>query len=285
LKPVKSDKLVTVFTANKALVGVVALCCIAGSAYTVTRNKAWKNHFIIYSTDVKHAPGSARLHYWHANEIMKEKALKAQNKEERIKYLDAAIAEYNTALQIHPQYADAFGQRGLAYFRKEEYDKAIADYKAAINLNVGQWKVYNNLGVIYSNQKNYPEAIKNFNYALQVDHHFPDPYLNLAKTYIMMRDYENAIANCFKTLEFATQEQLAMKLEARSCLAQAYVNVGRKSLSMHDYQDAIANCLKTLEYSTENDTLFERAAYKNLSLAYGYLGDTGNQQKYAEMVR
>jgi len=138
-----TESIAQIFLQNKALVAVVLLPVIAGSVLTVLRNVAWNNHFLIYSADVRHAPGSARLHYWYANEFMKVKAMKASSEEEKKKLLAVSISEYDKALEIFPDYADAFGQRGLAYYRNKEIDKAVADYKRAIELEVGQWKVNN----------------------------------------------------------------------------------------------------------------------------------------------
>ncbi|MDZ4843917.1 MAG: tetratricopeptide repeat protein [Chitinophagales bacterium] len=226
LKTKSTEKLSGLFTENKILVALVALLSVAGSAHTIARNNAWKDHYAIYSSDVKHAPNSARLHYWYANEIMKVKAVPAPSEQEKLKYLDESIAEYNAALKIYPDYPDAFGQRGLAYYRKKNYEQAIADYKRAIDLKVGQWKVYNNLGVIYGEQNNLQEAMKYFNLALKIDTRFPDPYTNIAKTYLMMGDYQNAMKYCFETLKYTTEEMLDIKQEMYSYLALCYEKLG-----------------------------------------------------------
>ncbi len=157
---------------------------------------------------------------------MKVKAVPAPSEQEKLKYLDESIAEYNAALKIYPDYPDAFGQRGLAYYRKKNYEQAIADYKRAIDLKVGQWKVYNNLGVIYGEQNNLQEAMKYFNLALKIDTRFPDPYTNIAKTYLMMGDYQNAMKYCFETLKYTTEEMLDIKQEMYSYLALCYEKLG-----------------------------------------------------------
>ena len=219
-------QLAGLFAGNKVPVAIVGLLTVAGSAHTVTRNTVWKDHYAIYSSDVKHAPNSARLHYWFANETMKIKAMQAPNEQEKMKMLDVAIAEYNTALKIYPDYPDAFGQRGLAYYRKKDYDKAVADYKRAIELKVGQWKVYNNLGVIYGERNDFQEALKYFRLALKVDSRFPDAYNNIAKTYLIMGDYQNSIKYSLETLKYTTEEMTDVKREVYEYLALAYEKTG-----------------------------------------------------------
>ncbi len=197
-----------------------------GAAMTMVRNTAWKDHFTIYETDVQHAPNSARLHYWYGNELMKEKALKAPTQEEKMKYLDLAIEQYNEALRIHPEYGDAYGQRGLAWYRKGDRQRAAADYQEAINRSVGSWKVYNNMGVIYGEQANYPEALKQFQYALKVDNRYPLPYKNIGATYLLMGDIDNALKYLHQGLQYATETDTDVIREIYTYLAECYNRKG-----------------------------------------------------------
>ena len=49
--------------------------------------------------------------------------------------LDKAIAEFNQAIRINPQYALAYFRRGIAYSRKGDYARAIADFDRALQLS------------------------------------------------------------------------------------------------------------------------------------------------------
>ncbi len=220
-----AGNLMQVVRMNMATVAVVLLISGVASALTIARNPAWSDHYTVYSTDVKHAPNSARLHYWHGNEIMKEKAMKASNNELKIQLLDSAIAEYNRALAIYPEYPDAFGQRGLAYYRKGENDKAVSDYRNAIDRQVGQWKVYNNLGVIYGERGDLENAMKYFSLALKIDTRFPDPYKNLGSAYVMRGEFDAAIAEFNKALKYVSFDK-ALEAELYQSLALCYEKKG-----------------------------------------------------------
>lgn len=222
----KTSDLANSLKAAKVLVFVLLPIFAAGAAMTINRNSAWKDHYTIYESDVQNAPNSARLHYWYGNEIMKEKALKAPTQEEKIKYLDLAIAQYNEALRIHPDYADAFGQRGLAWYRKGDRQRAAADYQEAIKRKVGSWRVYNNLGVIYGEQAMYPEALEQFQYALKVDSRYPLPYKNIGATYLLMGDVENALKYLNEGLKYITETDTDVLIEIYSYLAECYNRKG-----------------------------------------------------------
>jgi tetratricopeptide (TPR) repeat protein len=49
--------------------------------------------------------------------------------------LQQAIADYNTAIEKNPDDTSSFYNRGLAYYGLEEYAKSLADYSTALNQN------------------------------------------------------------------------------------------------------------------------------------------------------
>lgn len=48
--------------------------------------------------------------------------------------LDKAIRDYTKAIELKPDYADAYYNRGIAYRIKGDYELAIADYNRVIEL-------------------------------------------------------------------------------------------------------------------------------------------------------
>jgi len=67
--------------------------------------------------------------------------------------LDKKIEYYTKAIELNPEYAEAYCNRGFAYDNKGEYDRAIEDYNKAIELNPEFAEVYNNRGLAYFIQK------------------------------------------------------------------------------------------------------------------------------------
>lgn len=70
-----------------------------------------------------------------------------------------AIADYSRAIELEPRYASAYFNRAYAYGEISEYDKAIADYSKAIKLDPSDAQAYYNRGLDYQNKGELPKAV------------------------------------------------------------------------------------------------------------------------------
>ena len=61
---------------------------------------------------------------------------------------DRAIADFNRAIELKPDYAEAYNNRGNAYSDKGDFDHAIADFSKAIELKPDFPIAYNNRSVV-----------------------------------------------------------------------------------------------------------------------------------------
>lgn len=63
--------------------------------------------------------------------------------------LDEAIAKYNQAIKLDPNYALAYHNRGMAFRKKGMYERAIADYNRVLQLKPNVAVVYYNRSLAY----------------------------------------------------------------------------------------------------------------------------------------
>ena len=75
---------------------------------------------------------------------------------------DKAIADYTEAIRLNPKDADAYYNRGLAYWNKGKFDKAIAEYTEAIRLNPKLAEAYYSRGFAYRNNGDLAKAEADF---------------------------------------------------------------------------------------------------------------------------
>src|SRR5712671_2282937 len=60
----------------------------------------------------------------------------------------AASSSYDQAIQLNPNDAESFKDRGNAYAGKGQLERAIADYDQAIRLNPNFAEAFNNRGIV-----------------------------------------------------------------------------------------------------------------------------------------
>jgi tetratricopeptide (TPR) repeat protein len=113
---------------------------------------------------------------------------------------DKAIADHTESLRLNPNYLAAYGNRGIAYEQKGEWDKAIADFNEAIRLNPAGALAYFQRGGAYLDKRDWDKAIADFNEAIRLNSDFPAAYLHRGLAYEGMSDLDKAIADCNKAI-------------------------------------------------------------------------------------
>jgi tetratricopeptide (TPR) repeat protein len=83
--------------------------------------------------------------------------------------LPSAKKEYELALKLDPQYAEAVNNLGAVYYGQKSYRRAIRSYKKALQLSPKGASIYSNLGTAYFARKNYKEAAAAYQTALLLD--------------------------------------------------------------------------------------------------------------------
>ncbi|BBM83765.1 protein kinase domain-containing protein [Candidatus Uabimicrobium amorphum] len=103
--------------------------------------------------------------------------------------IEAAIDCYNKALEIDPELAVAYHNRGKAHHHCNEMMDAIVDYSEAIHCNPCLAKAYKNRAVAFLQTKNYQTAISDFR-----------KYLELKPNALDIHKIKKYIRQCSKAL-------------------------------------------------------------------------------------
>lgn len=83
--------------------------------------------------------------------------------------LNRALLDFNKAIQIAPNYKNAYEKRAWVHFSLENWAAAVSDYTQAINLGSNTLAVYGNRGAANLNLKNYDQSIADSRKALEID--------------------------------------------------------------------------------------------------------------------
>ncbi len=112
-----------------------------------------------------------------------------------------AIQDFNKAIELDPDYARAYYDRGYAKFELGEYRGAIQDFNKAIELDPDFVDAYNNRGCAKDDLGDYTGAIQDYNKAIELDPDFVDAYNNRGIDKHSLGDYTGAIQDYNKAIE------------------------------------------------------------------------------------
>lgn len=98
--------------------------------------------------------------------------------------LQRAEFEFKTAIELSPDYAEAYSNLGLVYKRENKLDEALANFKRATECNPDYASAYNHMGAVYITQQKYDDAIKVIRTAMTKDRAFADAYYNMGLAYL-----------------------------------------------------------------------------------------------------
>jgi Flp pilus assembly protein TadD len=82
---------------------------------------------------------------------------------------DSALTNYSQAIQLAPDYGDAYTGRGMTYYVKKEYDHAIADWTEAIRFIPNDALLYIARANAYTSKNDFVRARADWETALKID--------------------------------------------------------------------------------------------------------------------
>ena len=114
---------------------------------------------------------------------------------------ERAIQDLDAAIKLDPNYSWAYNNRGFAYAHLNQYKRAIQDYDAAIQLNPNYAEAYNNRGFAYFSQQQYERAINDYSTAIELDPNNATTYNNRSAAYFLLKQYERALADLDRSIQ------------------------------------------------------------------------------------
>ena len=179
--------------------------------------------------------------------------------------LDLAVAKFEQALILKPDYAEVHYNLGLTLRELDKIEEAIKSYKKAISIKNAYPNAHYNLGNILLSVKQYDDAIKHFKSAIVFNPKFAQAYNNLGLLYKKVGKDQEAGKNFDKALTIKPDYA-----EAANFRGVIFQNDG-------DLENAIKYYQKSLEI---NPNLAD--AYNNIGLAEKELNKTDNAIKAFE---
>jgi tetratricopeptide (TPR) repeat protein len=152
-------------------------------------------------------------------------------------------------LEINPENADEYNNKGLSLYYGGKYNEAIECYDKALEINPENADAYNNKGISLYYGGNYNEAIECYDKALEINPDYAQAYYNKGIILSYIGDNAGAIECYDKALEINPQN------------ADAYYNKGLSLSTLKNYPEAIECYDKALEMQSDNVNALNKKAW------------------------
>ena len=205
---------------------------------------------------------------------------------------EGAIENFDRAININPDYANAYNNRANVRHELGDDAGAIEDYTKAIWLNPYCEDFHNNLGIISSNSDDYRGARVAHTRAIQLNRRYAQAYNSRGFARLQMGDVPGALKDFTQAIELNADDALAwnnrgdvyfLKLgylqEARDDYTQAarlnpknpktFYNLGIIHSRLGNKEKALENYTKAIELGREFTE-----AYHNRGIVHYELGDS-----------
>ena len=177
-----------------------------------------------------------------------------------LRQYDKAIADCSKAIDLDHDYARAWSTRAIAYSKLGRYDDAITNYSQAIKLKPDLWIAWGNRGIVYCQQLHqYDKAVEDFSTAIKLNPDEALSWYNRGIAYEKLRQYDKAIAD----------HSQAIRLKAD--FVNAWVNRGSIYCDrLHEYGKAVADFTEVIKLKPDH-----AHSWNNRGIAYGKLREYG----------
>lgn len=155
------------------------------------------------------------------------------------RYQDA-LNDYNRAVELKPEYAEAWKSKGTTLLGLKRYQDALDAYDKAIQIQPNYWEAWNGRGQALKYLQRYEEAIASFDSALKIQPNSLDAWNDKGNVQIQLQHYSEAITSFDKAIKI------------QSNYSPAWYKRGIALHNLHRYQEAVESYDKAVEYKPDS---------------------------------
>lgn len=176
--------------------GLIILLVVVLSIRTVARNVDWHNEDNLWIATGKTSPSSPNTHN-NLGDVYGRWGDKQK-----------ALAEFQTAIALKPNYADAYHNLANTYREIGNPEQSLENYQNALKFNPNLWQSHQNIAAIYFESQQYDKALENIQKAITIN---PNVNIvnNLGIIYLAMGEKEKAKEVFTQVLSVDPQNPLA----------------------------------------------------------------------------
>lgn len=132
--------------------------------------------------------------------------------------LQKAIGHLDKAIRIHPQFHQAYNNRGALFLRMQDYPRAEADLRRALELRSDSSNAWRNLGWLLVTQGRYQEAVECLQKLVQLEPQDAWPQTFLGESLFQLQRYRQAAVHFRQALQLDPTAYVASYRLGAICL-------------------------------------------------------------------
>jgi tetratricopeptide (TPR) repeat protein len=194
------------------------------------------------------------------------------NAEYRASNYDDAMESYNKAIELKPDFADAWLNRGILHTKLNQHQKAITDFSKTIEIESGNTQAIELMAKNYSAMGSFIKAAESYDKLIKLGKSSDEIMYSKAYSYYQGNDFMNAQKTLDQTLLLHPDMLPALKLSAHinhiTNNYQIAVEQYRKVLSIDNNAGDIAN-LGYVYFDMKNEADAEKCFLQSLKAEPG----------------
>ena len=123
--------------------------------------------------------------------------------------LDEAIAEFDAAVKLQPDFQHAHIEAAIALTQKGMLDEALARLNEALTLDPQQSRAHGHAGIVLAQSGRLDEAVARFQKAFEIDPYYRTAHANLGRIYLEQGKLEQATVRFRTAMELDDKDPLA----------------------------------------------------------------------------
>ena len=147
---------------------------------------------------------------------------------------EKAIAAYQKAIQLEPNFAEAYGGLGVIYWRTGNLDAAIRHCQKAIKIAPENIEFHQNLTRIYWQNGRYDAAAVGYKIILELNPSDENALHHLGLILLSKQAYDDAVSYFQKVLQINPESALT-----HGALGVAYYKLGENGLAIQEFQEVL----------------------------------------------
>jgi tetratricopeptide (TPR) repeat protein len=214
--------------------------------------KPYLDSALIYLTMGLKSVGDDARGLFHLGEVQSE-----------LELYDEATKSLMRAIELRPEYPEAYYQLGRVYTASGKLDSAAHYYRLAVKYMPDEPSYLEGLGMALAERGNTDEAVRILEEALRIDRQNPDTYGFLGNLHAISLQQPQKALPYFK-------ERAILDPDAPN----VYINLGNVYTLLGDYEEAVKSYKKEIHYRPRS-----AGAFVNLGRAYNLMGKKADARK------